>query len=216
MAAATTHPNRRRFERRDVEFGRSLAYIDATFAIATTLLVTTLSGANERWSGWTAFWHAESGPLMAFAISFVVISSFWWSNHRLVASLDALSPRFVLSAVAMLAFIALLPFTTNGLGQDTGAAGEVSTVIYAVNLVAVSLLNTWLFVVAHRDGLFREPLSESDFRFRLFALLDTSAVFLVSIPIALWISPVGARYFWMVLIVTGRFTAAVDRRRRRT
>jgi uncharacterized membrane protein len=214
MAAPSTHPDRRRFERRDVEFGRSLAYIDATFAIATTLLVTTLSGATERWSDWGAFWDAESAPLMAFAISFVVISSFWWSNHRLVASLEALSSRFVLSAVAMLAFIALLPFTTNGLGQDSGSAGEVSTVIYAVNLVAVSLLNTWLFVIAYRDGLFREPLSESEFRFRLAALLDTSVVFLLSIPIALWISPVGARYFWAVLIVTGQFTAALGRRRR--
>jgi TMEM175 potassium channel family protein len=215
MAATSAHPAQRRFERRDVEFGRSLAYIDATFAIATTLLVTTLSGATKRWSSWAAFWDAESGPLMAFAISFVVISSFWWSNHRLVASLDALSPRFVLTAVAMLAFIALLPFTTNGLGQDTGAAGEVSTVIYAVNLVAVSLLNTGLFVIAHRDGLFREPLSEADFRFRLFAVLDTSVVFLLSIPIALWVSPVGARYFWAVLIVTGQFTVVLDRRRRR-
>jgi uncharacterized membrane protein len=215
MAAPTDPPRRRRYERHDVEFGRSLAYIDATFAIATTLLVTTLSGATARWSGWTAFWDAESGPLMAFAISFVVITSFWWSNHRLVTSLEALNSRFVLSAVAMLAFIALLPFTTNGLGQDTGAAGEVSTVIYAVNLVAVSLLNTWLFVVAYRDGLFREPLSESDFRFRLFAMLDTSAVFLVSIPIALYISPVGARWFWAVLIFTGQLTAILDRRRRR-
>ena len=187
-----------RYDRDGVEFGRSLAYMDATFAIATTLLVTTLDPTAREWSNWSRFWDSEQGPLLAFALSFLVISSFWWANHRMVSTLRALSPRFVLRSLVLLAFVALVPFTTEGLGEFTDASLQVSTVVYALNIAAVSLASTSLTVAAYRDGLFRR---------RVISLLATPLVFLASVPVALFISGTAARLMWLALILTGGLSA---------
>ena len=41
------------YERDDVEFSRATAFFDATYALATTLLVTTLDPGPDGWSSWS-------------------------------------------------------------------------------------------------------------------------------------------------------------------
>ena len=196
-----------------MEFGRSLAYVDATFAIATTLLVTTLIPGAEAWKDWTNFWDTQQGPLLAFALSFVVISSFWWANHRLVAALGTISARFVIASLVMLAFVALVPFTTDGLGSLDGSDGEVATVVYALNIALVSLSSTALVWVAYRDRLFRRQPTPEDFRWTIVTVIDTPLVFVISVPVAIFISVPLARWMWLLLILTGSLT---NRSRRRS
>ena len=196
-----------RYDRDGVEFGRSLAYMDATFAIATTLLVTTLDPTAREWSNWSRFWDSEQGPLLAFALSFLVISSFWWANHRMVSTLRALSPRFVLRSLVLLAFVALVPFTTEGLGEFTDASLQVSTVVYALNIAAVSLASTSLTVAAYRDGLFRRPPEPAVFRRRGITPPETPPVFPAPGPGALFIPGTAARLMWLALILTGGLSA---------
>jgi uncharacterized membrane protein len=205
MADAEDTPER--FERDGVEFGRSLAYMDATFAIATTLLVTTLNPSELEWSSWSRFWSDAQGPLLGFGLSFVVVSSYWWANHRLVSKLDELSSRFIIWSLVMLAFVALVPFTTEGLGESSQNRAQVSTVVYALNIAAVSLAATWLAIVAYNDGLHRDPPSRAEHRRRAVASLDTPLVFLISIPIALLVSGNAARFSWLLLVVTGLLSA---------
>ena len=211
--AAGTDYRPTRFGRDDVEFGRSLAYVDATFAIATTLLVTTLIPGPEAWRNWSTFWETQQGPLLAFALSFVVISSFWWGNHRLVAALGTINTTFVIASLVMLAFVAVVPFTTDGLGSIDGSDGQVATVVYAVNIALVSLSSTALIWVAYRDRLFRRQPTPENFRWTIVAVIDTPIVFLVSVPVALFVSVPLARWMWLLLILTGTLT---NRSRRRS
>jgi uncharacterized membrane protein len=198
----------RRFGRDEVEFGRSLAFIDATFAIAATLLVVTLNPTEVDWSSWRGFFGEEWPSLLGFALSFVVITVYWWSNHRLVAVLDELSPRFVGCTLTMLAFVALLPFTTDGLGEyEHGADGSVATIAYAVNVSLVSVLSSLLVVVADRERLFRHQPTRAEVRARLLDLADTPVVFLLSIPVTVLVGPNWGRATWAVLFVTGPITA---------
>jgi uncharacterized membrane protein len=191
---------RSRFGREDVEFSRAIGFVDATFAIAATLLVTTLIPGPKAWSSWSDLYDAVAGPFLAFAISFVVIAAYWFGNHQFVASLDALTPRVVVATLWLLAFVVLLPFTTDGLGRDLGSA-EVTTVVYAVNVALVSTAEWVIYRVAVQQGLFRNPPSRIEANASTLCQLLPSAVFLVSIAIALLWSPSAARWSWLSLLV---------------
>jgi hypothetical protein len=185
-----------RFGRDSVEFARTASFFDATFSIAATLLVVTLSSETIDWSDWTKFLEAEWPSLLAFAISFVVICAFWWANHRLVATLDAMTGRFVAAG--------LLLFTTGGLGDvDSRTSGEVAAVGYALNVAMVSLASMLLLVVAAREGLYRRAPTAAQLRGKLIGLVDTPVVFLLSIPVTLVFGPAWGRYSWMLVAVTG-------------
>jgi uncharacterized membrane protein len=189
-----------RFGRDEVEFGRALAFFDATFAIATTLLAATLNPGPRGWSSWSALLEAMEGPLIAFAISFTVIASYWWANHRFVASLRVLSPRLVVGTIVLLAFVVVLPITTEGLGEYLGSS-EVTTVVYAVNVTLVSSMEWVLYRIAVADDLFLvRPARSAQFASTV-GQLTPPFVFLVSIPVALLGAPVAARWLWLSLVV---------------
>lgn len=199
------------FTRGDIEFGRAVAYVDATFAIATTLLVTTLDLGSAGWASWSGFADAAQGPLLAFGLSFVVVSMFWWFNHRFVASLRIFSGRFVVLSVAMLAFVVLIPFSTQGLGEFSG---EVPTVVYALNVAAVSLMGLALFHLAVKDDLFRGRPSSEAILEKTVGTIDTPIVFLLSVPVALFWSAGIAKLLWLSLFGTSFLSGRWVRRRR--
>jgi uncharacterized membrane protein len=189
-----------RYARDDVEFSRATAFFDATFAIAATLLVTTVEPGPRGWASWSNLWDATAGPLLAFTISFVVIASYWWGNHHFVAGLRCISPRLVVGTLWLLGFVVLLPFTTDGLGRDLGSA-EVTTVIYAVNVALVSATEWVLYVIAVRQDLFRRPPTPVEIQTSTVCQLLPSAVFLASIPVAFFGAPGAARWMWISLLV---------------
>ena len=202
-----------RFGRDSVEFGRIASFFDATFSIAATLLVVTLSSETTDWSDWSKFLEAEWPSLLAFGISFVVICAFWWSNHRLVATLDTISSRFVGAGLAMLGFVVLLPFTTGGLGDvDSRTSGEVAAIGYALNVALVSLSTMVLVVVADRERLYRVAPTRAQLRGKLIGLMDTPIVFLMSIPITVLFGPLWGRYSWLLLAVTGGIVGRIGHR----
>ena len=204
-----------RFVREQLEFGRAINYFDATFAIATTLLVTTLAAGTDEWASWSALASAIDGPILAYALSFVVVTTFWWSNHRFVTSLEALSSRLILWSMVMLGFVVLLPFSTEGLGTYSSGGGQVPTVFYAVNVAAVSLCTFLLYRIALADDLYAVRPSPPEIVERSVTLLDTPLVFLLSVPIALFWSPDWARYSWLLLVAFGTAERRwIDKRRR--
>ncbi len=214
-ATAPTNPLHapKRFGRDSVEFGRTAGFFDATFAIAATLLVVTLAPEAANWSDWSKFIEAEWSSLLSFVISFVVICAYWWANHRLVATLDTMSTRFVGFGLVMLGFVVLLPFTTGGLGDvDNTSSGEVAAVGYALNVALVSLSTMVLAVVADREGLYRRAPTRDQLRGKLIGQIDTPVVFLLSIPVTLLISPAWGRYSWLLLAVTGGIVGRLGHR----
>jgi uncharacterized membrane protein len=213
--AMAGQPARIRFERDEVEFGRAINFFDATFAIATTLLVTTLASGQKQWASWSAFHAAVGGPMFAYALSFVVVSTFWWANHRFVSSLEALTPKVIAASMLMLAFVVLVPFSTAGLGTSGGANGQVATVVYAINVAGVSLSVFVTFRVALAQRLFIVAPTKEQILERSIATLDVPAVFLASVPIALFWDADYAKYFWIVLIPAGAVERRWFERRRR-
>lgn len=204
-----------RIRRDEHEFARTLSFFDATFALAMTLLVTTIDPGDDAFASWQTLWDSVGSQVAAFAVSFAVVGVYWWSNHRFIGSLKSLSPRLILLNVVMLGFVALVPFTTEALGDPGAEQTEIATVVYATNVAVISILTSVLYVVAWRDRLFRDPPPVAGVKVTLVDQSVATVVFLLSIPVALVVSGEAARLSWLSLVVLGPVVGGwADRRRR--
>lgn len=66
-----------RYSREESEFDRAIGFFDATFALALTLLVTTLdvSGTPSVWESLGSLDDAVGSQFIAFAIAFALIAN---------------------------------------------------------------------------------------------------------------------------------------------
>lgn len=199
------------YGRESVEFGRALSFFDATFAVALTLLVTTLARANSPWA-WDnlhALIAADGSQLGAFALSFAVVSSYWLGSHRFVAGMARISIPLMVGFLIMLAGVVILPFSTEALGQFRK---PLSTAVYAVNVAFVSSTEAVLFLLAWSEGLLDPAPERRSALIDLIRQLVIPLVFLASIPLAYLWSPAAAHLSWLSLLVLAPATGAWARR----
>ena len=113
-------PESPRYQREDVEFARAVTFFDAIFAFSVTLLITSVDDFSPKaWSSVQALWDANGDSLFAFAISFVVVVSFWRANHQAVSRFVALDGRIILLNSAVMFGVVLIPFATEAMGKLT-------------------------------------------------------------------------------------------------
>jgi uncharacterized membrane protein len=196
-------------EENEVEFSRIVAFSDGVFAIAITLLVLQLEVPEQASGGklWSELW-AQRQDVFAYAISFAVVGRFWLVHHRFFGEVVRFDSRLIALNLFYLAWIVLMPFSSEVLGDHGGT--EAAVVLYAANLVGVILVGSLLFSYAHRGGLTRT--SAQEVRAERRRALTIAAFFLVSIPIA-FLNPTLAPYCWLALFVSG--TAGHFARRRK-
>jgi uncharacterized membrane protein len=209
-----------RYSRDQAEFDRAIGFIDAAYALALTLLVTTLviEDPREAFSSLGALGDAVGGQFLAFAIAFAVIASYWLDHHRLIASFAAIDYTTIVVNLGLIAAIVLLPFSTQAVGDPGLEDLPVPTVIMAVNVVAASALHTLVYAVAVRRNLLSSTPSRGEVSYTVVNGLAPAAVFGASVPIAYLISPVAAQITWISLIpiswllgrYTGRWRRATD------
>jgi uncharacterized membrane protein len=183
-------------EENEIEFSRIVAFSDGVFAIAITLLVLQLEVPETvpRDDLWPALWDQRQ-DLFAYAISFAVIGRFWVVHHRFFSDVTGFDGRLIALNLFYLAWIVLIPFSSQVLGDHGG--DEPAVILYAVNLIGVLLAGTLLFVDARRAGLSRA--SNEDERAGRMSALAVAGVFFLSIFVALLISPEAATYCWLGL-----------------
>jgi TMEM175 potassium channel family protein len=194
----------------EVEFSRIVAFSDGVFAIAITLLVLNL-GVEEHIAGddlWPELW-AQRQDLFAYALSFAVIGRFWLVHHRFFGEVIGFDSRMIVLNLFYLAWIVLIPFSSEVLGDHGG--DEPAVVLYAANLIAVVLSGMLLFEDAQRAGLTRTAPEEMEARKRHGLAIAT--VFVASIPIAFFIDANAAAFFWLVLFLVPTTVRVFGRRR---
>jgi uncharacterized membrane protein len=205
-----------RYPRDGPEYNRAIAFFDATYAVALTLLVTTLEIHNRpsAFKSLSALDEAVGAQFVAFAIAFAVIASYWLMSHRMLASFQAIDTRTIVLHLCLLAAIVLLPFTTEAVGDPDVADLPLPTVLMAVSIAAVSALHTLVWVVGNRSGLLDRAPTEVEWRTTVAGGIAPAVVFLASVPIAYLISPGAARLSWLLLVVVNPVVAAWMTRRR--
>lgn len=211
-----------RYTREEAEYDRAIAFIDATFALAMTLLVTSLE-IDDRTSAFgdlSALNEAVGPQFITFLIAFAVIAGYWLRHHRMVASFVAIDVRTIVANLCLIAAIILLPFSTSAVGDPSVEDLPLPTALMAVNVAAVSILFTLVWIVAAGRGLIEPAPNAGERRETVMNGLAPAVVFLVSIPIAYLVAPDIARLFWIVLLVLGplvpRLTARMRRAKDRT
>lgn len=213
----TQHPNtgRASYERDTVEFARAFTFFDAVYAFALTLLAVNLD--PPRPADWTSLSKLLGSGLewqfFGFVVSFIVIAVFWRVNHRIVAGFRALSQGTIVANLVAIAFVVLIPFSTQGVSDEGTADQPLAVAVYAVNISAAVLAQSAMFYVARHDGVLADPLPRRADRVNLIDTLTTPAIFLASIPIAYAWGSGAARWTWALLIVVGPISGRIASRR---
>jgi uncharacterized membrane protein len=193
----------------EIEFSRIVAFSDGVFAIAITLLVLNLGVPEHiRHDDLWPVLREQGQDLFAYALSFAVIGRFWVVHHRFFGDVTGFDGRLIALNLFYLAWIVLIPFSSQVLGDHGG--DEAAVILYAVNLIGVLLSGVLMFADARRAGLSRVTPEEAKAGQR--SALLVAAVFFASIPVAL-LDPHLAPYCWIVLFL-GPLVALVSRARR--
>ena len=186
-----------------VEFSRIVAFSDGVFAIAITLLVLAIE-VPENAPDLGQILRSQEGDFLAYALSFAVVGKFWLAHHRFFSALLRFDNTLMGLNLVYLAGITLVPFTSEVLG-DYGDA-PAAYIVYATNMAFVSVTFSGCVFYAYRRGLMRPETKAFERRYAGPANFLTTAVFALSIPIAL-VSTFAAVLIWTATFVIGRRTA---------
>ena len=212
MASNSPDPGAPQFARGTPEFDRALAFFDGTYAVALTLLVTTLDSTTVpgAWADLAALWAAIGSQIVAFFLAFAIVAFYWRSNHAFVARLHHLSGRLITVNLVLLAFVVLLPFSTDALGEHQE---PLATAVFAGNVAVISSTEAVMYLLAWRYELASAPTSFQRVRLELVPQLVPPAFFLASIPVAYLVSSSAARLSWLALVVISPGVGILVRRR---
>jgi uncharacterized membrane protein len=165
---------------------RIIGFSDGVFAISITLLVLTIGVPSNLTSSEdvSGFLRQALPQLIAYAAAFMVIGIFWLRHHRMLMLCKAVDGRMLVLNLVFLAFVSLLPFPTDLLGN-------VQTPITVIAFCAVAGAATlcefgmWTHLHRHRELLLPDIPQErikSLTTWRLGAL----GVFIVPIVVSLF------------------------------
>ena len=191
-----------RYRRDDSEFDRAIGFVDATYALALTLLVTTLDidDLPTAWSSPGSLFDAVGAQFIAFAIAFAVIANYWVVHHRMIASFGAIDYPTIVANLFLICAIVLLPFSTQSVGDPSVDELALPTAVMAVNVAAASILHSTVFAMGARRGLLARPSPPEEVRGYLLLGLLPAVVFLASVPVAYAASPAAARGCGVALV----------------
>ncbi|MHA6765148.1 TMEM175 family protein [Streptacidiphilus sp. PAMC 29251] len=178
---------------------RLLAFGDAVFAIAITLLTLDLTVPDGlSTSDFNKAMRTALPSIGIYVLTFAVIGALWLAHHglfRLVGSLDGWLVRLDL---AFLAVIAALPFPARLLSEY--GSTPLGTSVYAAAIALASALTSAMAFRLMRDPTLR---AKEITRGRVVVAMQRAGaitvVFGTSIPVSL-LSPDGAKYWWLLAV----------------
>lgn len=186
-------------EESEWDFSRAVAFTDGVFAIAITLLVLTIEIPSGRDLGDEL--GDKSEQFFAYFLSFAVLGRMWLGHHRFYGLVRAFDSTQLAANVVYLAFVCLLPLTTDVLGNY--GAESIAVALYAANMAIISGLFVYQVRHAYSAGLTRPEAEAKRREYTGLAGWDVVITFTVSIPIA-FINPTAGMLTWLALFVLGR------------
>jgi uncharacterized membrane protein len=197
MAEDDIRSRHRRLFGRGESTERLVFFSDAVFAIAMTLLVLDirlpdLPADADVLPALGALWP----KFFAYALSFVIIAINWTSHHRKFRVIVKYDDRLIWINMLLLLLIAFVPFPTSVLSYFTPQPAVV--ILYAATVAAISIVGAWLWAHAYRAGLMSPEVDAGMNRYVWRGFWPTPAVFIASIPIAVF-QPVWAMFFWILI-----------------
>jgi uncharacterized membrane protein len=178
------------------DYDRTVALSDGVFAIALTLLVLTISFPSL-----SGVAHGRLGSalgdrfpqFLSYALSFAVLAYLWIRHHVFFRGLERIDTRLTVLNLAYMAFVAFLPYPTRLLGEYGDQA--ISATLYASTLLVIAVIAGLMRLHATRARVWAPSRGDTWLR-----QLAPTAVFLVSIPVALLVSATAAEWLWVAWV----------------
>jgi uncharacterized membrane protein len=135
--------------------------IDAIYAFSMTLLVTTISVPpkymQEDYSAPVKDLVQNVFPdLVHYFIAFIILALFWYFEHQRFRHLAHLDRPLLVLNIASLAFVCLIPFTTNVAGDFP--LDYYGAILFEMNIFVIGLiaLFQWIYIGRQKDDLMPE------------------------------------------------------------
>lgn len=180
---------------------RVIALSDGVFAFAVTLLalsliVPTLS-TGARQTELVADLMGMGPTFISYFVSFFVIASWWRGHHRVFTYIKRCNSTLISLNFYFLLCITIIPFLTNLIIQY--GSFELATILFAFMQVVTGVMLIIIWMYASGNHRLTDPhLNVRIIRFNYHRELIVIAVFLISIPVALF-STALAQISWIAL-----------------
>ena len=164
---------------------RLVAYADAVFAIAMTLLIVELHAPEVPVERLPDALRELVPGYLSFVLSFAVIGLVWLSHHRKMSVIVGFDQNLLRLNLLMLLFVASLPLPSAVLGRYGDAVPAVY--LYAATIAAIGFSMSGIWMYAWHRRLVSDDVDVALFRLVLVQSFPIPGFFLLSIPIAaLW------------------------------
>ena len=205
-------------------FERLVFFSDAVFAIAITLLVLDLKipqitspagltpeAQNQYISDQLSTVISHLGPqLLAYFVGFLVLGLYWMSHHRRFGYIKRSDGRLVWLNLFLLMVIVFMPFPTSLIGEY--GTFWLPEVLYAVTVALAGILSglEWLYATKGRR-LVDPGLPDYIVKREAARSFVSTGIFLLSIPVAIWVNTAAAMAMWLVVFTIQPITYAIFR-----
>lgn len=189
--------------------------VDAIYAFSMTLLVTTIS-VPPKYEQIVAEHPVHSvvvsvlPDLAHYFIAFIILATFWYFEHQRFRHLRHLDRPLLILNIAGLAFVCLIPFTTNIAGDFP--FDRLGAILFEINILVIGMLAyiQWIYIrdrsteyipeleapAVQREirwALVLPALSVAGILFAVFAVFWSTAIYLLApliMAVLYWNDPV--------------------------
>jgi uncharacterized membrane protein len=178
---------------------RLVFFCDAVFAIAITLLAFSIKLPDIPKDAVNELLTTEIMNLIPkfviYALSFLIIGSFWMAHHRMFQHIKKYDDAFIFLNILSLMFIAAVPIPTSIMGEYI--MHRQSLIFYAMYMAMTSLLLWSVRLYASHRKLFEDDAQRLYFSVRS---IISVFIFLLSIPLV-YIINTYAVFMWISIFV---------------
>ena len=185
-----------------VDADRVLAFSDAIFAIAITLLTLKLEvRPGLHGSAFTRELRDLLPSLGAYALSYLILAQLWLVHHRIFSVIARVDNPILTRNLAFLGLIAIMPFPVRLLSDYHDR--PLAVAVYALTFILALLLQRALWTYATRPEqrhLLKEPVPDEIRQFFTRSLDGRLLVFGAVVPLAMF-APRFAALIWLVMLL---------------
>ena len=195
-----------------VQADRVLAFSDAVFAIAITLLTLELRlPPGLQGSAFTTELRHLLPSLGAYALSYIILGQLWLTHHRIFSVIARVDRPLLIGNLAFLGLIALMPFPVHLLADYHDR--PLAVAVYALVFILAMVLQGWLWryvTTPERRQLLREPVSDHVRQGFTRTISGTLLAFGAAVPLVMWV-PRFAAVLWAVMVLVQLVVAWFNR-----
>jgi uncharacterized membrane protein len=160
------------------DLARVTAFSDAVMAVAITLLVLSIDVPQVADDQLKSQLDNLALPVAVYALAFALVGRFWVLHHRLFEELRDLDGRLMALNLLFLGLIALLPFSTDLMGEYDKVPEAAA--VFAGTIALTSLTHWGMSRYSAKQGF----LPDAAHRFGQPVGLGFAVLFFASIPAA--------------------------------